>query len=204
MPKKELPEKPPIDPAVKVVPIRPGMSNATEPRPQKPPRKPTGGLTRAKRKAVADSAVVSKRASSGLTMKQENFCHAYVETGNASEAYRRAYNAGAMTPATITNNAHVLLKRNDVSMRIEAIKAVLAKRVLVTVETLTEELDAALKLAVELKQPAAAITATMGKAKLHGFMVDKVESRQTQFVVEAPPQDATTEDWLAAVTPKAG
>ena len=28
-----------------------------------------------------------------LTQKQENFCLAYIETGNASEAYRKAYNA---------------------------------------------------------------------------------------------------------------
>jgi phage terminase small subunit len=41
-----------------------------------------------------------------LTVKQENFCLAYMETGNASEAYRRAYNAGKMKPAVINVKAH--------------------------------------------------------------------------------------------------
>ena len=35
-----------------------------------------------------------------LTPKQEAFCLAYMETGNASEAYRRAYDADNMKPAT--------------------------------------------------------------------------------------------------------
>lgn len=31
-----------------------------------------------------------------LTIKQEAFCQAYIETGNASEAYRTAYAADKM------------------------------------------------------------------------------------------------------------
>ncbi|MGU9998175.1 terminase small subunit, partial [Bordetella avium] len=36
-----------------------------------------------------------------LTPKQEAFALAYVETGNASEAYRRAYSAERMKPETV-------------------------------------------------------------------------------------------------------
>ena len=36
-----------------------------------------------------------------MTPKQEAFCLAFIETGNASDAYRRAYSAGKMKPATI-------------------------------------------------------------------------------------------------------
>lgn len=36
-----------------------------------------------------------------LTPKQETFCLAYIETGNASEAYRQAYDAENMKPDTV-------------------------------------------------------------------------------------------------------
>ena len=37
-----------------------------------------------------------------LTPKQEAFVLAYIETGNASEAYRRAYNAENMSERSFT------------------------------------------------------------------------------------------------------
>jgi phage terminase small subunit len=40
-----------------------------------------------------------------LTQRQEKFCLAYIETGNASESYRRAYNAENMKPVTINRKA---------------------------------------------------------------------------------------------------
>jgi len=41
----------------------------------------------------------------GLTIKQEAFCQAYIEKGNASEAYRMAYAADKMKPETVNRNA---------------------------------------------------------------------------------------------------
>ena len=41
-----------------------------------------------------------------LTPKQENFCLAYLETGNASEAYRRAYDVANMKPESIAPKDH--------------------------------------------------------------------------------------------------
>ena len=35
-----------------------------------------------------------------LTIKKNAFAMAYIETGNASEAYRRSYDAGNMAPHT--------------------------------------------------------------------------------------------------------
>ena len=40
-----------------------------------------------------------------LTPKREAFALAFVETGNASEAYRRAFDATKMKPASIAVNA---------------------------------------------------------------------------------------------------
>lgn len=54
-----------------------------------------------------------------LTLKQETFVMAYLETGNASEAYRRAYDVGRMLSTTINRNAHEMLKLPTVSARIQ-------------------------------------------------------------------------------------
>jgi len=36
-----------------------------------------------------------------LTPKQQKFCYKYIETGNASKAYRQSYDTENMKPATI-------------------------------------------------------------------------------------------------------
>lgn len=46
---------------------------------------------------------------------------------------------------------------------------------LVTVQSLTGELEEARELAMKIEQPAPAISATMGKAKIHGLITDKAE-----------------------------
>ncbi|MDV7209918.1 terminase small subunit [Azotobacter beijerinckii] len=58
-----------------------------------------------------------------LTPKQEKFCLAYLETGNASEAYRRAYSAQNMSPNVVHNKASALLAKGEVRVRIEGLKA---------------------------------------------------------------------------------
>jgi phage terminase small subunit len=57
-----------------------------------------------------------------LTLKQENFCLAYIETGNASEAYRRAFNTERMKPETVNNKAYAMLKVGEIRARLDAYK----------------------------------------------------------------------------------
>ena len=54
-----------------------------------------------------------------LTPKQESFCLAYIETGNASEAYRQAYDAKNMKPETINRKAKVELDKGKIRARVE-------------------------------------------------------------------------------------
>jgi len=107
-----------------------------------------------------------------LTPKQENFCLAYLETGNASEAYRRAYDAENMKPESINVNASKLLADAKVALRIETLRAPIIAKAQLTVEDLLAELEEARQLALETEAPAPAVSATMGKAKLLGL--DKV------------------------------
>ena len=53
-----------------------------------------------------------------LTVKQEKFCQAYVETGNASEAYRMAYATDKMKATSINSKAYELLNNGEVTVRV--------------------------------------------------------------------------------------
>lgn len=64
-----------------------------------------------------------KKPQAKLTPKQEAFCQAFIETGNASEAYRRAYNAEKMKAETINVKACELLKNGKVAVRVEQLQA---------------------------------------------------------------------------------
>ncbi len=57
-----------------------------------------------------------------LTQKQENFCHAFVKTGNASEAYRQSYNAKNMKGTTIASKASILLTKGNIRATLEFLR----------------------------------------------------------------------------------
>lgn len=110
----------------------------------------------------------------GLTQKQEAFCLKYMECSNQSEAYRHAYDVGENTkPETVWVKACELMSVGKVSARVFELQQKAAERTLVTVESLTVELDENRTKANDLDQVAAMNGATMGKAKLHGLGVEK-------------------------------
>lgn len=114
---------------------------------------------------------------SGLTGKQEAFACAFIETGNASEAYRRTHDVGADTkPESIWSAASRCLADVKVQSRVIELQAQARLLSLVSVGSLTQELeDARLKAMADDKGASAAVSATMGKAKLHGLLVEKAE-----------------------------
>lgn len=76
-----------------------------------------------------------------LTLKQEKFCNYYVDTeGNASEAYRMAYDALKMKPETIWSAASRLLMDCKVTTRINEIKRQRAKESEIKRETVEKVL----------------------------------------------------------------
>ncbi|CAI1183425.1 terminase small subunit [Serratia proteamaculans] len=70
-----------------------------------------------------------------LTMKQEKFCQAYVETGDASEAYRKAYVTDNMKPESIHRKAKELKDNVKVTARISELQGEVKQRHDVTVAT---------------------------------------------------------------------
>ena len=112
-----------------------------------------------------------------LTPKQEAFALAYVETGNASEAYRRSYNAEKMKPSVIAVKASELLAHGNVSVRVKELQAAAVDEHKIKVSDILRELEEARVVALQQEKPQAAamVAATMGKAKLLGMLTDKME-----------------------------
>lgn len=105
-----------------------------------------------------------------LTPKQEAFCLAYVETGNAAEAYRRAYDVKALTKhSTIYVAACELLKNPKISVRVAELQDHAKELCLYTVRQAAEEYESARLLANEKQNPSAAVAAVTGKVKLFGL-----------------------------------
>lgn len=130
-----------------------------------------------------------------LSPKQEKFCQLYVELGNASEAYRRAYNSTAKQES-VAVNASKLLSETNVSLRVEEIREALKANHGITLKNILDELEEARKLALETGTASSAVAASMGKAKLLGF--DKGEKEKpkeshsiTINVIEAKKPDAS-------------
>lgn len=116
-----------------------------------------------------------------LTLKQEAFAEAYVETGNACESYRRAYDVSPdCKPRTIEKRSGELLKNGAVTGRLAELKAANAQRHEITVDGLIDMAMRAYNKAMgEPKGASAAVSAVMAIARITGN--DKGEG------VELPP-----------------
>lgn len=124
------------------------------------------------KKSLKKTTGVKKKRK--LTFKQESACQAYIECdGNQSKAYRSVYNTKKMNPQTIWSEASALFNLPHVTDRIIELQAKHAERHNVTVDSITKELDENREFARKMEQSAAMITATMGKAKIHGLVTDK-------------------------------
>lgn len=77
--------------------------------------------------------------SQKLTLKQEAFCLRYIETGNATEAYRLAYDAKGMKPASVSRKAFELLENVKITAYLAELKARQLKRHDVTVDRVLQE-----------------------------------------------------------------
>lgn len=108
----------------------------------------------------------------------------YVETGNASEAYRQSYNCSNMKPESINNKAYELLKNVVITARLDELRGEHAKRHNLTIDDLITELEEARKAALSamVVQSSASVAATMSKAKLLGFLDKKEEDKSSDLV----------------------
>lgn len=102
--------------------------------------------------------------------RHERFAQELAKGKTADEAYQLAgFKANR-------GNATTLKANQSISDRVTEILAKSEERTLVTIESITAELDEARIHAMkDPKGAAAAVSATMGKAKLHGLLVERSE-----------------------------
>ncbi|MCI2243796.1 terminase small subunit [Xanthomonas sp. PPL568] len=107
--------------------------------------------------------------AAALTPKQQRFVTEYQKDSNGKQAAIRAgYAAGSAEV-----QASRLLRNAQVRAAVSKGQARAAKKAEVSVDSLMAELEQARRLALKEKQASAAVTATMGKGKLAGLLVEK-------------------------------
>lgn len=111
-----------------------------------------------------------------LTVKQENFVLAYLSTGNASEAYRRAYDAENMSAEAINVEACRLLQHPNVALRLAGLQKRAEAKAILTLEEHMAELQTLRDLAKQNAQLSAAIKAEELRGKLRRFYVEQIET----------------------------
>lgn len=114
-----------------------------------------------------------------LTPKQEAFCLSYLETGNASEAYRQSYDAENMKPESINREAKALTDNPKIAARIDELRQPAIKKAQMTLEGHLEDLQKLRNMAVKASQFSAAISAEVARGKAAGVHVEKSEFAHT-------------------------
>ena len=134
-----------------------------------------------------------------LTHKQEMFCLAYIETGNASEAYRRAYDSSKMKPESVYESASRLLADVKITARLAQLRAPVRDRAQITLESHLERLNHLSLMAEQAEQYSAAIKAEESRGKVAGLYVEKIDhSSSDRSMSPAASQEAV----LAALARK--
>jgi phage terminase small subunit len=108
-----------------------------------------------------------------LTIKKEAFANEYVANGgNASAAYRHAYNTHA-APHTIAVEASRLLTDPDVALRVSALREAVSVHSSLTASDVASQLREISRLAMERKKYGTAIRAL----ELQGRMIGAFDQR---------------------------
>ena len=128
----------------------------------------------------------------------------YVIYGKQTGAWRKAFPDSEAAPETQHAQASTFHTIQKVRIRIEELQLLARQQAeakhLVTISSITKELDENRALAISEKQPSAATQATMGKAKINGLLVDKqeVESTAIQLVMSPEQYKQARQEAMAA------
>lgn len=120
--------------------------------------------------------------------KHERFAQGVAKGLSATEAYSKAgYKDHQPSASRLLSNVMV-------QSRVAELQEKAAIQVGVTLESLTEELEQARLLAMaDEKGASAAVAASMGKAKLHGFLVERSENVNHNYEISDKP--LTEDEW---------
>lgn len=131
----------------------------------------------------------TKTQSHNLTLKQDSFCIAYMDTMNASEAYRRAYNADNMAPATVNRKAKELLDNGKITARLQELRQPAIEGAQLTLETHLKALKVLRDKAEAEGKYGPAIQAEISRGKAAGLYSDKIDLSCGAVIVQISSQD---------------
>jgi phage terminase small subunit len=109
-----------------------------------------------------------------LTPKQEAFCIAYIETGNASESYRRAYSAKGMKDATVNREAKSLTDNPKITTRLAELRKPAIEKAQITLQRHLADLEALRDMARNAEKYGPAIQAEIARGKASGLYVERI------------------------------
>ena len=112
-----------------------------------------------------------------LTMKQHKFVDEYINTGNASEAYRRAYDCKNSTNRTIQINASKLINSPNVALAVKREKERINRASRLGSKDIEDNLYSIFERSLETDQLNTARACMMDIAKLNGLIIQKQEQQ---------------------------
>ena len=122
-----------------------------------------------------------------LSQKQEELAQAYIlYHGNKTDAYCNVYPDSKATRKSIWNLAYKAFSNIELQARIQELQDLATERHLVTVASITEELEASYKMAYDNEQSVAMTGSSVAKGKLHGLFIDKQELKVKGEIVYKP------------------
>lgn len=117
-----------------------------------------------------------------LSIKQENFVLAYIETGNASEAYRTAGYSKGMSEKSVNEAATRLLKNSKVIARFDELRKPVIEQAQLTLKTHLDKLAELRDKADASEKWQAAIQAEVARGKASGLYVEKQEVKHSGVI----------------------
>jgi phage terminase small subunit len=110
-----------------------------------------------------------------LTAKQEAFCQAIVSGMSQADAYRKAYDAENMKPATVQKRASELMGNGAITGRVDALRAPVVEKLQYGLEQAMNEAEDAFRVSKQKEQGGAMVAAVTLRAKLNGLLIEKRE-----------------------------
>jgi hypothetical protein len=153
--------------------------------------------------ALGKQAKTGKAVPFKLTERHARFCRNIM----AGMSQRAAYALAGFSPK-FYGGPTALMKRPEIKQRLKVLREAQRIRLKVTLDSLVLDLRTGQELAIKEANPTAYVAATMGLAKLMGFLKDDRAADEINIFINRPLREPTKElelspdQWVAKWAPK--
>jgi uncharacterized membrane protein YkoI len=146
---------------------------------------------------MTDQKKVDKKK---LTIKQENFCLAYLDEDDASDAYRKSYDTSKMNEASINREAKRLMDNPKIATRLAELRKPAIEAAQITLTDHLNDLKRLRDLAERDGKYSAAVAAEAARGKASGLYTDKVDLTSSDGTMS--PKGKSLSDFYTDVSVK--